>query len=94
MSSEVGDARKRGLDIFGRGEAVQHPNHYGGDVPYEAIKVIHAWGLNFCLGNAAKYICRAGKKPDNSAIQDLRKARWYIDWEITRLEKQEQENGS
>lgn len=42
---------------------VNHPSHYGGaDNPYEAIKVIEAWGLGFCLGNALKYICRAGKK--------------------------------
>jgi len=40
------------------------PDHYGGtDNPYEAIKVIEAWNLNFSLGNALKYICRAGKKP-------------------------------
>lgn len=61
--------------------AVNHPAHYGGaDNPYEAIKVIEAWGLGFCLGNAAKYIARAGKKGD--AIEDLEKARWYLDREI------------
>ena len=37
--------------------AVEHPAHYGGaDNPYEAIKVIEAWGLGFCLGNTIKYI--------------------------------------
>ena len=36
--------------------AVEHPAHYGGaDNPYEAIKVIEAWGLGFCLGNTIKY---------------------------------------
>ena len=35
--------------------------HGGEDNPYEAIKVIEAWGLDFCLGNAVKYISRAGK---------------------------------
>lgn len=45
-------------------ESVDHPAHYGGaDNPYEAIKVIEAWELNFCLGNTVKYIARAGKKP-------------------------------
>lgn len=40
--------------------AVDHPKHYGGESnAYEAIKVIDAWGLGFCLGNAIKYICRA-----------------------------------
>lgn len=68
-------------------EAVIHPQHYGGDTVYEAIKVIHAWGLGFCLGNAAKYICRAGKKDDTKTIEDLKKARFYLDWEIKRLEQ-------
>lgn len=58
-------------------EAVNHPSHYGGDTTYEAIKVIEAWGLDFHLGNAAKYICRAGKKGD--ALEDLKKARWYLE---------------
>lgn len=66
-------------------EAINHPAHYGGDTTYEAIKVIEAWGLGFCLGNAAKYICRAGKK-SRSALEDLKKARRYLDFEITKLE--------
>jgi hypothetical protein len=65
-------------------EAVNHPAHYGGaGNPYEAIKVIEAWGLGFCLGNTVKYISRAGKKGD--AIEDLEKARWYLDHEISTL---------
>ena len=57
---------------------VDHPKHYGGkDNPYEAIKVIDAWGLDFALGNAVKYISRAGKKTD-SPLEDLEKAKWYI----------------
>lgn len=44
-------------------DAVNHPSHYGGaDNPYEAIKVVEAWDLGFCLGNTVKYISRAGKK--------------------------------
>ena len=43
---------------------VDHPQHYGGDTTYEAIKVIEAcgWGKGFCLGNAIKYIMRSDKK--------------------------------
>lgn len=42
---------------------VDHPAYYGGaNNPYEAIKVIEAWDLDFCLGNTVKYISRAGKK--------------------------------
>jgi Protein of unknwon function (DUF3310) len=67
------------------GDPVNHPDHYGGaDNPYEAIKVIEAWELGFCLGNAVKYIARAGRKGD--MLEDLRKARWYLDREIQRLE--------
>jgi hypothetical protein len=69
-------------------DSVNHPEHYGGaDNPYEAIKVVEAWSLNFCLGNVVKYISRAGKK--GNALEDLKKARWYLDREIANLEKSE-----
>lgn len=65
------------------------PSYYGGaDNAYEAIKVIDAWGLGFALGNAIKYICRAGKKKDNSRLQDLEKSKYYIEHEI-KVEKGE-----
>ena len=64
-------------------EYVNHPSHYGGkDNVYECIKVIDAWKLSFCLGTAIRYICRAGQKPDNSDIQDLEKAIWYLQHEV------------
>jgi hypothetical protein len=65
-------------------ELVNHPAHYGGDTTYEAIKVIEAWELGFCLGNAVKYICRAGRKDDG--LEDLKKARFYLDRHITQSE--------
>lgn len=66
-------------------DRVNHPAHYGGaGNPYEAIKVIEAWGLGFNLGNTVKYISRAGKKGD--ALEDLKKARWYLDHEIQNME--------
>lgn len=68
-------------------DSVNHPPHYGGDTTYEAIKVIDAWGLSFSLGNAVKYICRAEHK--GSGIEDLKKARWYLDHEIRRLTGEE-----
>lgn len=69
-------------------EAVNHPAHYGGiDNPYEAIKVIEAWGLDFNLGNTVKYIARNGKKPGTPILDDLRKARWYLDREIKNMER-------
>ena len=69
-------------------ESVNHPEHYGGDTVYEAIKVIEAWELGFCLGNTVKYIRRAGKKLPHAHLEDLRKARWYLDREIKRLENE------
>lgn len=67
-------------------DPVNNPAHYGcADNPYEAIKVIDAWRLSFCLGNVVKYIARAGKK--NERIEDLKKARWYLDHEIAKLEE-------
>jgi hypothetical protein len=59
--------------------AVDHPPHYGGkDNPFEAIKVIEAWKLDFHVGNAVKYLSRAGKKDPTKEIEDLEKAIWYI----------------
>ena len=69
-------------------DPVNHPAHYGGeDNPYEAIKVIEAWDLGFRLGNTVKYVSRAGKKDLATRLQDLKKARWYLDREIRALEK-------
>lgn len=69
-------------------EQINHPEHYGGeDNVYEAIKVIEAWDLGFCLGNVVKYISRAGKKDAGKLIQDLEKAKWYLDHEIDKLKK-------
>jgi len=65
-------------------EHINHPAHYGGDTVYEAIKVIHAWDLGFDLGNAVKYLSRAGKKDPARKVEDLRKAIWYIESEIAR----------
>ncbi|HRH59171.1 MAG TPA: DUF3310 domain-containing protein [Chitinophagaceae bacterium] len=67
-------------------EQVNHPAHYGGaDNPYEAIKVIEAWKLDFCLGNTVKYISRAGKKETDKTVQDLEKAKWYLERKILQM---------
>lgn len=59
------------------------PRHYTELTP-EPIEVIEGWGLGFCVGNAIKYLARAGRKsPD--AREDLAKAVWYISREIERL---------
>lgn len=63
-------------------DQVNNPSHYTEGRNYEPIDVISDWGLNFCRGNAVKYISRAGRKPGNSELQDLMKARFYLDYEI------------
>ena len=74
-------------------EMVNHPTHYGGaENQYEAIKVIEAWDLGFCLGNTIKYISRAGKK--DNIVQELEKALWYLDREINKQKGYEKEKGT
>ena len=68
-------------------DAVSHPSHYTEGRQYEPRKVIHDWGLNFNLGNAVKYISRAGRKGD--ALEDLKNARQYLDFEIEEMEKED-----
>ena len=50
----------------------------------QPIDVIVDWNLDFCLGNAIKYLGRAGKKKSASQQDDLQKALWYLVFEITR----------
>lgn len=65
---------------------INHPNHYNyGKI--EVIDAIEDWQLGFSLGNAVKYIARAGKKDPNKKKEDLQKALWYIKREIAK-EKQ------
>ncbi len=71
---------------------VDHPSHYGGaDNPYEAIKVLREWQLDndAYLWNVGKYLSRAGHKDGNSQLQDLAKARFYLDHKIRLLEEQQ-----
>ena len=79
------------IDGESKKEMVNHPQHYGGkDNPYEAIKVIEAWNLGFCLGNTVKYIARAGKK--DATLQELEKAKRYLDREIEKLKANGKKN--
>lgn len=70
-------------------DPVDHPAHYNKHPSgIECIEVVQHMGFN--LGNAVKYVWRADHKGDNP-LQDLRKAAWYLDREITRLEQVEAE---
>jgi uncharacterized protein DUF3310 len=66
-----------------KSHSINHPAHYTFSA-IEPIDVIEAWELGFHLGNAVKYIARAGRKGDR--LEDLKKARWYLDREIGRMD--------
>lgn len=69
-----------------KNDNVNHPSHYT-DGKFEVLDFIEERKLNFCIGNAVKYVARAGKKDPNKEIEDLDKARFYISREIKRLER-------
>jgi hypothetical protein len=73
-------------------DSVNHPAHYNAG-RFEVIEVIEdqGHGRGFCLGNAMKYICRAGKKDSSKELEDLKKARWYLSRYIEVLEAREGE---
>jgi len=71
------------IRIFNMKEAVNHPSHYNEHPSgIECIDVIEH--MSFNIGNAIKYMWRAGLKSQNTREEDLRKAIWYIEREIKR----------
>jgi Protein of unknwon function (DUF3310). len=66
-------------------DTVNHPSHYTSG-KFEVIDIIHDQKLGYNLGNALKYICRAGKKNEDKYIEDLQKAIWYLEDEVRRRE--------
>lgn len=69
-----------------------NPDHYFTSSGAEVIDITE--DLNFCLGNVVKYCCRAGKKHGETKLEDLNKALWYLEREITREEQNEQEQST
>lgn len=67
-------------------DPVNHPAYYT-DGNIEVIDFIEDKNLGYHLGNAVKYISRAGKKSKDTEIQDLKKAVWYINRRIEKLEE-------
>lgn len=62
------------------------PNHYCKH-KHDPLSMCMEWGLDFPLGNVIKYVVRAGHKAGNSEIQDLKKAKEYLDRKIKFLEE-------
>lgn len=72
-------------------DLVNKPPHHRAGSKYETIRVIEAWNLGFLLGNVIKYVARHALK--GTPLQDLKKARWYLNRKIKQLEK-EKKNAS
>lgn len=71
------------LQLIKLSERVNHPSHYN-QGKFEVIDVIRDWGLDFSEGNVVKYVVRSRHKDDR--LEDLKKARWYLDYIIKSLE--------
>lgn len=67
---------------------VSHPPHYADGWSNGAEVIDLTEHLSFCAGNVVKYVCRAGRKDPDKYVEDLEKARWYIDREIERVKRQ------
>lgn len=76
------------VNASGQDEQVAHPAHYN-QHPSGVECITIAEEFSFNTGNAIKYAWRAGLKPGADALTDLRKARWYLDREIARLNRDE-----
>jgi hypothetical protein len=59
------------------------PEHYHGDY---VMRIIEDFKLDFLSGTIVKYLLRAGNKPGDSELQDLKKARWYLERKIANAE--------
>ena len=79
IKKDIAESAKKEND-----SAVDHPSYYQGKI--EVIDFIEDKHLGFNLGNCVKYISRAGKKNPDKLVEDLKKARWYLDREISRIE--------
>lgn len=64
------------------------PSYYKDARDRDVIDAVFMWSLNFCRGTCLKYIVRAGKKDKTKEIEDLEKAREYLNREIERLKKE------
>ena len=69
-------------------EKINHPAHYQSD-KFEVMDVIEAFKLDFSHGSVVKYVLRAGKKPQESTLEDLSKALWFLQDRIERLQRGE-----
>nr|DAW03971.1 MAG TPA: nucelotide kinase [Caudoviricetes sp.] len=72
--------------ILENSDSVSHPPHYANGWSNGAEVIDLTEHLSFCAGNVVKYVCRAGRKDPDKHVEDLEKARWYLDREIERVD--------
>lgn len=73
------------IEISGNSDSVSHPPHYADGWSNGAEVIDLTENLSFCAGNVVKYVCRAGRKDPDKHVEDLEKARWYLEREIARV---------
>lgn len=73
------------IKILENSDNVSHPPHYASGWSNGAEVIDLTEHLSFCAGNVVKYVCRAGRKDPDKHVEDLEKARWYLDREIERV---------
>lgn len=76
------------IKILENSDNVSHPQHYADGWSNGAEVIDLTEHLSFCAGNVVKYVCRAGRKDPDKYVEDLEKARWYLDREIERVTEQ------
>ncbi len=65
---------KKEIEVVEKKETINHPSHYNKGI--EVIEFIDSWDLGFYEGNIIKYVTRY---PHKNGIEDLKKAKWYLD---------------
>ncbi|WP_303104126.1 DUF3310 domain-containing protein [uncultured Mitsuokella sp.] len=80
-----GDAEREDTDKMEdqNNDVIEHPSHYTQGI--ECMDYIESHKLNYARGNIIKYVTRAGLKDASKEVEDLEKARWYLDREIERV---------
>ena len=74
------------VKVIENSDSVSHPSHYADGWSNGAEVIDLTEHLSFCAGNVVKYVCRAGRKDPDKHVEDLEKARWYLDREIERVQ--------
>lgn len=77
----------RCIEFVENPDNVSHPPHYADGWSNGAEVIDLTEHLSFCAGNVVKYVCRAGRKDPDKYVEDLEKARWYLDRELERVRK-------